>query len=58
MASQTTPPDISIEKRNDLQRRLEEYEKNLRKMIFDNTPKKANWFVLSTYVSQPNLPAS
>ena len=39
---QSLPPDSTQIKRNEIQQKLEAFEKKLRKMIFDRTPKKAN----------------
>ena len=42
MARQSSPVDNATKKRNEIQRRLESFEKKLRKIIFDRTPKTAN----------------
>jgi hypothetical protein len=39
---QSLPPDSTQIKRNEIQQRLEEFDKKLRKLIFDKMPKKAN----------------
>jgi len=38
---QSVPVDTAATKRNEIQTRLEEYEKKLRKIIFDKMPKTA-----------------
>ena len=42
MAQQSLPVDSADPKRNEIISRLQEYEKKLRKLIFDKSPKTAN----------------